>query len=79
MVHFLAASSEPTLHESPDSLVLSKDKKAPIALVRDDEHADRFFLVVGAADNPVARFALAGADVSNISRALEQILEDLDE
>ena len=62
-----------------DCLVIGKDKKMPVTLLRDDEYNDRYFLVVGPTDHPLVRFVIAGADVNNIAKALEQVKEDLDE
>src|SRR5438552_785677 len=39
-----------TWSEANGSLTLSKDKKTPVILVRDDEYRDRFFLLVGPRD-----------------------------
>jgi hypothetical protein len=75
-----ATSRPPVASAEPNgSLVIGKDKKTPITLVRDDEYDDRFFLVVGPMDNPVVRFVIAGTDVTNIAKALEQVKEDLDD
>ena len=85
MVRFLArrqvpAKEPPTVSsEGNGSLVLSKDKKIPINLVRDDEYDDRFFFVVGPMDSPIVRFVIAGTDVVKIADALRQVAEDLEE
>jgi hypothetical protein len=60
------------------SLVLGKDKKSPVILIKDDEYADRFFLVIGPKEHPVVRFILAGMDVEKIAGALRQVQEDLE-
>ena len=60
-------------------LVIGKDSRHPVSLIRDDEYDDRFFLVVGPAASPIVRFVLAGADVTNIAGALRQIQDDLDD
>ena len=65
--------------EKSCSLVIGKDKKSPVTLVRDDEYDDRFFLVVGPMDSPTVRFTIAGADAVRIADALRQITEDLDD
>lgn len=65
-------SAKPT-----DSLVLGKDKKTTISLVKDNEYDNRFFLVVGSMGNPIVRFVIAGADVMKIREALRQVEEDL--
>jgi hypothetical protein len=74
MVRFLEASGKASA-----SLTLSKDKKTPVALVKDDEYADRYFLVVGPIDDPVARFTLAGSDVVSLGKALQDVKEELTE
>ena len=61
-----------------ETLILSKDKKTPICLVRDDEFNDRFFLVVGPMDKSTVRFVIAGKDALHISEALQQVQEDLE-
>jgi hypothetical protein len=63
--------------ERNGSLVLNKDKKTPVTLVKDDEYADRFFLVVGLPDNPIVRFVLAETDTMQLTEALRQVKEDL--
>ncbi|MGH7225334.1 MAG: hypothetical protein ACRELF_19100 [Gemmataceae bacterium] len=65
--------------ERNGALVIGKDKKTPITLVKDDEYPDRFFLVVGSTDSPVARFVLAGMDAMKIVAALRQVQEDLED
>jgi hypothetical protein len=65
--------------EGKGALVLSKDKKTPVTLVKDDEYGDRFFLVVGLMESPVVRFILAGTDAIQIADALKQVKEDLEE
>jgi hypothetical protein len=60
-------------------LVLGKDKKTPVSLVKDDEYNNRYFLVIGSTDNVLVRFTIVGEDVKNISDALQQVQEDLDE
>ena len=59
-------------------LMIGKDKKAPFSLVKDDEYKDRVFLVVGPPSSPLVRFVFAGTDLTCIAKALEQVLEDLD-
>jgi hypothetical protein len=58
-------------------LVIGKDEKSPVSLVKDDECADRFFLVVGLPDSPVVRFLLGGGDAVQIADTLRQVEEDL--
>ncbi len=61
------------------SLVIGKDQRTPITLVKDDEYDDRFFLVVGLMANPIVRFVIAGIDVVNLAGALRQVRDDLDD
>ncbi|HUY87818.1 MAG TPA: hypothetical protein VMV10_03695 [Pirellulales bacterium] len=61
------------------SLVISKPKENRVALVKDEEYADRFFLTLGSSEKPLARFVLTGPDVSQIAAALRQVQEDFDE
>ena len=63
--------------ESSGALVVGKDKKTPVTLIKDDEYDDRFFLAIGPTDNPVVRFIIAGEDVQNLAKALHQTDEDL--
>jgi hypothetical protein len=85
MVRFLDPRQAPRKEVSLDSmerngsLVIGKDKKTPIALVKDDEYEDRFFLVVGPMDSPLVRFVIAGTDVAKIADALRQVKQDLDD
>lgn len=72
-----AKISSDGLSELNGSLVLSKDKKTPVTLLRDDEYPDRFFLVVGLTDKPIVRFVIGGVDVLNLTDALRQVKDDL--
>src|SRR5713226_5409975 len=54
------------------SLLIGKDKRMPVILVRDDEYADRYFLVIGPENRPMVRYALAGADLISLTSALHQ-------
>ena len=72
MVQFFEPRRAPTKESANGSkeadgvLVLGKDKKTPITLVRDDEYEDRFFFVVGPKASPLVRFVMAGADIVQI-------------
>lgn len=85
MIAFLEAPPTGKKHaprragEVHGGLVLSKDKKTPVTLIKDDEYADRFFLVVGLPENPIVRFILAGADATQMVGALKQVREDLED
>jgi hypothetical protein len=61
------------------TLVLGRADQTPVTLVRDDEYLDRCFLVIGPEARPVVRLTLAGADLTNLSGALRQVAEDLQE
>src|SRR5438876_11688729 len=60
-----------------DRLVVGKDKKNSVCLIRDDEFDDRYFLAFGPADTPVVRYTVAGSDLNCLVTALEQVREDL--
>lgn len=76
MIRFL----EPNLAPSNEtSLVLGKDTLAPIALVKDDEYADRYFVVVGPPERPIVQWTIAGTEVAQLADALRQAQEDLDD
>jgi hypothetical protein len=85
MARFLEPHQAPTKEssmgplEGSGSLVIGKDKKTPITLVKDDEYDDRFFLLVGPVDSPTVRFVIAGMDVAKIADALRQVQQDLDD
>jgi hypothetical protein len=59
-------------------LRIGGDKRMPVSLVRDDEFADRIFLVVGSDSAPVIRYTFSGPDISMMLEALRQVKEDLD-
>ena len=61
------------------SLVLGNHRETPLVLVRDDEYKDRYFLVIGEKADVVVRFTIAGEDLRNITEALRQATEDLEE
>jgi hypothetical protein len=67
------------IHENKrkNFLLINKDKKTPINLVKDDEYPDRYFLVIGKKDNPIVRFVLSSKDIEEIAEALRQVEEDL--
>src|SRR2546429_6354439 len=53
MIQFLESRQPPARKRSDDStdwngsLLIGKDKRTPVTLVKDDEYEDRFFLAVG--------------------------------
>jgi|GEM_PF-2593711 len=79
MARFLEPRSATMNQPANGALVIGKDKKTPITLVKDDEYNDRFFLVIGPMDNPIVRFAIAGTDVIDIAEALKDVKKDLDD
>ncbi|HEV3447492.1 MAG TPA: hypothetical protein VG099_22820 [Gemmataceae bacterium] len=79
MARFLEPRSATTNQPQDGLLVIGKDKRTPITLVKDDEYHDRFFLVIGPMDNPIVRFAIAGTDVIDIAEALKDVKKDLDD
>jgi hypothetical protein len=60
------------------SLVIGKHAKTPVVLVRDDEYRDRCFLVIGP-DTALARLSIAGKDLKDLTDALQQAAEDIEE
>ncbi len=69
-----ASNSSPQNH---DTLNLSKADGITVALVRDDEYEDRYFMVVGPGDSPIVRFTFAGEDLENLVKALRQVEQDI--
>jgi hypothetical protein len=63
---------------SNGELLIGGNKHTPIFLVRDDEFADRIFLVVGPRSSPVVRYTISGTAINKIVEALRQVKEDLD-
>jgi hypothetical protein len=61
------------------SLSIGEAEGSPVTLVKDDEYADRCFLLMGPENRPVVRFTLAGADLVSLTSALRQAKEDLEE
>ena len=60
-------------------LHVGKDKGMPVTLVRDDEYADRYFLVIGPENRPMVRFTFGGVDLTSFISALRQAKEDIEE
>ncbi len=60
-------------------LVIGKDNKTPVTVLKDDEYQDRFFIVVGRKKNPIVRYAISGVDAAKLAEALRQVQEDLDD
>jgi hypothetical protein len=75
---FLGARQTGRGSRSNAELSIGENKHAPVRLLRDDEFADRFFLVIGPADAPLVRYALSGVDLKSVVAALEQVVEDLE-
>ncbi len=76
---FIAPLVPHTKPSKNTSLAMGKEDQAPVCLVRDDEYDDRFFLVVGPENTPIVRFSLAGQDLKDMTEALRQTAEDLED
>jgi hypothetical protein len=63
---------------SNGSLVIGKHPKTPVILIKDDEYPDRYFLMVGP-DNALARVSIAGNDLKDLTEALRQAVEDIED
>lgn len=63
------------LSNSGDSLALANGKTPQIVLLRDDEFADRFFLLVETSNRSVVRLTLAGKDLADLADALRDAKE----
>jgi hypothetical protein len=59
------------------TLTLGTSKSTPVALIRDDEFSDRYFLAVETKSGPVVRLTVAGDDLTHLLDALRQVAEDL--
>ena len=63
--------------QAKDTLEIGMKGSAPVTLMRDDEHSDRFFLVMGCETTSMVRLSITAADLPGISEALEQVEADL--
>jgi hypothetical protein len=82
MLQFLEYGQKKSHNKSTQGnglLLIGKDKRMPVTLVRDDEDSDRIFLLVGPQNRPIVRFAVVGADLTSLIGALRQAMEDLEE
>jgi hypothetical protein len=61
------------------TLAIGMNGDTPIALVQDEEYRDRYFLVVGRIEGPVVRLTISGQDLLDLTAALRQAQEDLDD
>jgi hypothetical protein len=61
------------------TLVLSTSAPARVSLVKDDEFDDRYFIVIGPTEGLTMHFTIAGQDLSDITEALRQVKEDLED
>jgi hypothetical protein len=59
-------------------LLIGGDKRTPVFLARDDEYADRVFLVVGSNPNHMLHYTISGTDIEEIAAAFRQAKEDID-
>jgi hypothetical protein len=71
------ANSQSESHNG--ALLIGGDKRVPVSLVRDDEFADRVFLVVGPDSAPIVRFTISGTDIHDLVEAFRQVKEDLED
>jgi hypothetical protein len=76
-VQFLTAPQTAAWSQTTGTLTIGAQGRTSISLVRDDEHPDRFFLVVGSKASPTLRLAIAGTDLAAIVEALRQVEADL--
>lgn len=76
-VRFLAERELTSSANGQGRLCVSKCQGIPVSLVRDDEYADRCFLIVGPGESPVVRYAFAGEDLENLVEALRLVDQDL--
>jgi hypothetical protein len=82
-LEFLGGHGDPeNLHAGPSdknrSLVIGKHPKTPVILVRDDEYADRYFLVIGP-KAALVWLSIAGKDLKDLTEALRQAVEDIED
>ncbi len=82
MLNFLStqATANGVAWASPRNgqLVLGKSRKE-VTLLRDDEFADRYFLLVENESGLIIRLTISGADVNSLVIALKQAKEDLEQ
>jgi hypothetical protein len=76
-VRFLAEREPTSSARGQGRICMSKCQGIPVSLVRDDEYADRCFLIVGPGDSPVVRYVFAGEDLENLIESLRQANQDL--
>ena len=64
--------------DHPGTLVIGKHPKTPVILIRDDEYTDRYFLEIGP-DSARTRLTIAGSDLKDLTEALRQAAEDIED
>jgi hypothetical protein len=81
LVHFLEQSAESnpssSRNKSNSSLLVSTPSEVPVTVIRDDEYADRCFLVLGAEAGVIVRYTFAGVDLANLTEALRKTKNEL--
>ncbi len=60
------------------SLEIGGHPNVPVTLIRDDEYTDRYFLVIRP-DTALARLSIAGQDLKDLTEALRQAVEDIED
>ncbi len=58
-------------------MILGHSQTIAVRLVRDDEFADRCFVLIESKTGVLARFTVAGDDLVSLSAALSQVQDDL--
>lgn len=76
-IQFLTTRSAAAWSQSRDTLLIGIQGQTPVALRRDDEHSDRFFLVVGCETSPMVMATIAGTNLAAIMEALQQVEAEL--
>ncbi len=81
LVHFLEqipVSNRSSRSKKDDrSLLIGRDKRLPVTVIRDEEYADRCFLVVGTGGGSLVRYSLAGAELAKFTEALRKARNEL--
>jgi hypothetical protein len=81
LVHFLGQSPQANppsrAKKSDGSLLIGSDKRMPVTLIRDDEFADRCFLVFGGESGSIVRYSVAGNDLAKLTEAFRQARDEL--
>ncbi len=60
------------------TLTLGDKKTTQLTLLRDDEYADRYFLLVEPRNGPLIRLTLTGQDAMHLNNALCQVKQEIE-